>query len=163
MKEGDMMSVYDFTVKNNRGDDISLSDYKGKVLLIVNTASKCGYTPQFDGLQKLHEKYSDRGLAVLGFPCNQFAGQDPGTNAQILSFCQINYGVTFTMFKKIKVNGKDADPLYKYLKENAPGEKAKPIRWNFTKFVIDREGNIVGRFDSKITPAELDSQIAELL
>lgn len=157
------MSIYDFTVKNNRGDDVALLDYKGKVLLIVNTASKCGYTPQFEGLQKLHDKYKDQGLMILGFPCNQFLHQDAGTDAEILSFCQINYGVTFPMFKKIKVNGKDADPLYGYLKENVPGEKAKKIRWNFTKFLVDKDGGIVGRFDSKVKPAELDSKIAQLL
>ncbi len=157
------MSIYDFTVKNNRGDDISLGDYKGKVLLIVNTASKCGYTPQFEGLQKLYDKYKDQGFIILGFPCNQFAHQDPGTDAEILSFCQINYGVTFPMFKKIKVNGKDADPLYAYMKKNVPGEKAKAIRWNFTKFLVDKDGSIVSRYDTRVKPEELDSEISELL
>ncbi|MBT3320421.1 MAG: glutathione peroxidase [Clostridia bacterium] len=157
------MNLYDFTVQSNRGDDVSLSDYAGKVLLIVNTASKCGYTPQFDGLQKLYDKYKDQGLVILGFPCNQFAHQDPGTDAEILSFCQINYGVTFPMFKKIKVNGKDADPLFGYLKEHVPDAKAKAIRWNFTKFLIDRKGAIIGRYDSKVTPADLDSEVAKLL
>ncbi len=157
------MNLYDFSVKNNRGDDVSLNDYAGKVLLIVNTASKCGYTPQFEGLQKLYDKYKDQGFMILGFPCNQFAHQDPGTDAEILSFCQINYGVTFPMFKKIKVNGKDADQLYDYLKENVPREKAKKIRWNFTKFLVDKDGSIVGRYDTRVKPEELDSEIAQLL
>ena len=109
------MTIYDFTVKNNKGEDVSLSEYKGKVLLIVNVASKCGYTKQYSGLQALYEKYKDKGFAILGFPCNQFANQEPGTDAEILSFCQVNFGVTFPLFKKIKVNGKEADPLYVYL------------------------------------------------
>ena len=157
------MSIYDFTVKNNRGDDISLGDYKGKVILIVNTASKCGFTPQFEGLQNLYEEYKDKDFIILGFPCNQFARQDPGTDEEILSFCQINYGVSFPMLKKIKVNGKDADPLYVYLKDNAPTEKGKSIKWNFTKFLINKDGNIVGRFASKVTPKEIESDIAKLL
>ncbi len=111
----------------------------------------------------MYEKYKDQGLVVLGFPCNQFLKQDPGTDAEILSFCQINYGVTFPMFKKIKVNGKDADPLYGYLKEHVPDSKAKSIRWNFTKFMIDRNGAVTGRYDSKITPADLHAQVAQLL
>ena len=157
------MTIYDFTVKNNKGEDVSLSEYKGKVLLIVNVASKCGYTKQYSGLQALYEKYKDQGLVVLGFPCNQFANQEPGTDAEILSFCQVNFGVTFPLFKKIKVNGKDADPLYVYLKEQAKGVLGNAIKWNFTKFLIDRDGNVLDRYESKTTPEELDSIIAELL
>ena len=157
------MTIYDFTVKNNKGEDVSLSEYKGKVLLIVNVASKCGYTKQYSGLQVLYEKYKDQGLVVLGFPCNQFANQEPGTDAEILSFCQVNFGVTFPLFKKIKVNGKDADPLYVYLKEQAKGVLGNAIKWNFTKFLIDRDGNVLDRYESKTTPEELDSIIAELL
>ncbi len=158
------MTIYDFTVINNKGEDVSLSEYKGKVLLIVNVASKCGYTKQYSGLQALYEKYKDKGFVILGFPCNQFAYQEPGSDAEILSFCQVNFGVTFPLFKKIKVNGKDADPLYVYLKEQAKSDSGKAaIRWNFTKFLIDKDGNVHSRYDSKVKPEELDSIVAELL
>ena len=157
------MTIYDFTVKNNKGEDVSMSQYKDKVLLIVNVASKCGYTKQYSGLQALYEKYKDKGFVILGFPCNQFANQEPGTDAEILSFCQVNFGVTFPLFKKIKVNGKDADPLYVYLKEQAKGALGKSIKWNFTKFLIDRDGSVLDRYESKTTPEELDSVIAGLL
>lgn len=157
------MTIYDFTVKNNKGEDVSLSEYKGKVLLIVNVASKCGYTKQYSGLQALYEKYKDKGFVILGFPCNQFANQEPGSDAEILSFCQVNFGVTFPLFKKIKVNGKEADPLYVYLKEQAKGVLGNSIKWNFTKFLIDRDGNVLDRYESKTTPEDLDSIIAELL
>ncbi len=157
------MTIYDFTVKNNKGEDVSLSEYKGKVLLIVNVASKCGYTKQYSGLQALYGKYKDKGFVILGFPCNQFANQEPGTDAEILSFCQVNFGVTFPLFKKIKVNGKDADPLYVYLKEQAKGNLGSAIKWNFTKFLVDRDGNVLDRYESKTTPEELDSIVADLL
>ena len=157
------MSIYDFTVKNNRGEDVSLSEYKDKVLLIVNVASKCGYTKQYAGLQALYEKYKDQGFVILGFPCNQFAYQEPGTDEEILSFCQINFGVTFPLFQKIKVNGKNAEPLYVYLRNQAEGETGNAIKWNFNKFLIDRNGNVLKRYESKTTPEELDSIITELL
>jgi len=157
------MSVYDFTVTNNKGEAVSMSEYKGKVLLIVNVASKCGYTKQYAGLQALYEKYKDNGFVILGFPCNQFAGQEPGSDEEILSFCQINFGVTFPLFKKINVNGKDADPLYVYLRDQAEGETGNRIKWNFNKFLIDREGSVLKRYESKTTPEELDNIIAGLL
>lgn len=158
------MSIYDFTARSIKGRDIAISDYQGKVLLIVNTASKCGFTPQFKGLQELYEKYREKGFEILGFPCNQFAGQDPGTSEEIASFCEINYGVTFTMFDKIKVNGKEAHPLFVYLKEQAPGfAGTKAIKWNFTKFLIGRDGAVIKRFASKDTPQDIEKEIATLL
>lgn len=157
------MSVYDFTVKDSAGHDVSLADYKGKVLLIVNTASKCGFTPQFDGLEKLYEAYKDQGLEILGFPCNQFKNQDPGTNEEIESFCKLNYGVTFKMFAKIDVNGADADPLYKYLTKEKGGLFGGAIKWNFTKFLIDRDGNVVERFAPATEPEKMTKDIEKLL
>lgn len=153
------MNLYDLTVKDSKDSDISLSDYKGKVLLIVNTATKCGYTKQYDGLQELYDKYKDRGFEILDFPCNQFAGQAPGTNEEIASFCSLNFGITFKQFKKINVNGKNESPLYTFLKEQKKGR----IRWNFTKFLIDQYGNVVERFDSEITPKELEKDILRLI
>lgn len=153
------MNLYDLTVKDSKDSDISLSDYKGKVLLIVNTATKCGYTKQYDGLQELYDKYKDRGFEILDFPCNQFAGQAPGTNEEIASFCSLNFGITFKQFKKINVNGKNESPLYTFLKEQKKGR----IRWNFTKFLIDQYGNVVERFDSAITPKELEKDILRLI
>ena len=159
-----MASIYEFTAKTAKGASKSLSDYRGKVLLIVNTASKCGFTPQFEGLEELHEKYADKGLAVLGFPCNQFGQQDPGSNAEILEFCQLKYDVKFPMFGKVDVNGGDAHPLYKYLKREAPGLLgSEGIKWNFTKFLVDREGNVVDRFAPTVTPKDLEKKIRELL
>ena len=159
-----MTSIYDFECKTNDGKPKSLGDYRGKVMLIVNTASKCGLTPQFEGLEELHEKYADKGLAVLGFPCNQFGGQDPGTDAEILSFCQLKYDVKFQMFSKIDVNGSTAHPLYQFLKKEAPGLLgSEGIKWNFTKFLVDREGNVVERFAPTVTPKDLESKIKALL
>jgi glutathione peroxidase len=163
-KEVKTMSVYDFTVKTIRGEEQSLADYKGKVLLIVNTASKCGFTPQYKELQELYEQYRDRGFVVLGFPCNQFGHQEPGAEEEIEQFCQVNYGVTFPMFAKVDVNGENAHPLFQYLKEKAPGVLGtKAIKWNFTKFLVDRNGNVVARFASQTRPSELKNEIEELL
>ena len=146
-------SVLDFTVNDINGKPVDLSKYKGKVLLIVNTASKCGYTPQYDGLEKLHEKYADQGLAVLGFPCNDFGGQDPGTEAEIKTFCSSKYNVKFDMFSKVVVKGDKKTPLYDFLinKDTNP-QFGGPITWNFNKFLVDRNGKIVARFDKNIKP-----------
>lgn len=146
-------SIYDFTVKNIDGEEVKLSIYKGKVLLIVNVASKCGYTPQYDGLQKIYTRYKDEGFLVLGFPANNFGNQEPGTNNEIKEFCKLNYGVSFPMFSKISVKGEDIHPLYLFLtsKETNP-EYAGEISWNFNKFLIDKSGKIIGRFESKDKP-----------
>jgi glutathione peroxidase len=156
-------SVYDFTANTIDGKKKSLSDYKGKVLLIVNTASKCGFTPQFDGLEALYKKYGDQGFEILGFPCNQFAHQDPGTNAEIGQFCTQNYGVSFQMFEKIDVNGPNAHPLYKYLVTQKKPILGESIKWNFTKFLVNRKGEVVDRFAPQTTPESIDKDIAKLL
>ncbi len=154
------MTVYDFVVKDAKGQDVPLSNYKGKVLLVVNTATGCGFTPQYKGLQDLHETYQSRGLEILDFPCNQFMNQAPGTDAEILSFCQLNYGVTFKTFSKVLVNGRKTHPLFGFLKRNS-GRKIIP--WNFTKFLIDREGHLVRRFSPKTRPEDLAERIEALL
>lgn len=157
-------SVHDFTLARLAGEEESLSAYEGQVLLIVNTASKCGLTPQYEGLQKLHEEYGERGLAVLGFPCNQFGKQEPGTSEEIASFCTVNYGVTFPMFAKIDVNGENTHPLYVFLRGELPGEgETSDIEWNFGKFLIDAEGRPVKRFNPKTTPEEVRADIETLL
>lgn len=153
------MNVHDFTVKDNKGNEVSLSEYSGKVLLIVNTATKCGLTPQYDGLEALYEKYHDRGVEILDFPCNQFAFQAPGSAEKIDSFCTLRYHTKFPRFEKIKVNGKDAAPLYVYLKEQKPGR----IQWNFAKFLIDKDGNVAERFAPTDKPVTLEKGIEELL
>ncbi|MGL5329113.1 MAG: glutathione peroxidase [Peptostreptococcaceae bacterium] len=153
------MKLYDFKVEKVSGQEVSLVDYKGKVLLIVNTASKCGLTPQFEGLEELYKEYKEQGFEILGFPCNQFANQDKGSNEEIQQFCKINYGVSFNMFKKIDVNGNNAHPLYKYLKNEAKGLLSKEIKWNFTKFLIDREGNVVKRYGPMVEPLKIKSDI----
>ncbi len=159
-----MTAVFDFTCKTGSGSDRSLEEFRGKVLLIVNTASKCGFTPQFAGLEELYEKYKDQDFEILGFPCNQFGHQDPGSNDEIQEFCQLNYGVSFPMFGKIEVNGSATDPLYKHLKTEAPGALGtKGIKWNFTKFLVDREGNVVKRFAPQVTPSQLEDEISALL
>ena len=140
-----------------------MEDYKGKVLLIVNTASKCGLTPQLTELEQMYKDYKDEGFEILGFPCNQFANQDPGTNKEISEFCLRNYGVSFTMFEKIEVNGENAHPLYKYLKDNTKGMLGSEIKWNFTKFLIDKEGNIVDRFAPITKPGKIRKDIEKLL
>ncbi len=158
------MTVYDYKASNIRGEEISLADFEGKVLLIVNTASKCGFTPQFEGLETLYKDLEPKGLMVLGFPCNQFGSQDPGDNGEIQEFCQLNYGVSFPMFSKIDVNGKDTHPLFKYLKKEARGVLgSESIKWNFTKFLVDREGNVVKRYASTDKPSAIRGDIEKLL
>lgn len=154
---------YDYKVKNISGEDVSMSEYKGKVVLIVNTASKCGFTKQYEGLEELYEKYKDQGFIILGFPCNQFGAQEPGGNAEIKNFCTSTFSVTFPMMSKIDVNGDDADPLYKFLKKEKGGILGDDIKWNFTKFLIDREGNVVDRFASQKTPKALEKEVEKLL
>jgi glutathione peroxidase len=157
-------SIYDFQAKAIDGSEIALSKYKGHVMLIVNTASACGFTPQYADLEKLFEKYSSRGLVILGFPCNQFGSQEPGKDREIATFCQKNYGVTFQMFDKVEVNGDKATPLYKYLKDCAPGILgSKSIKWNFTKFLVDKEGKVTQRYAPNISPKDLESDIEKLL
>jgi glutathione peroxidase len=143
--------------------EISMKSYTGKVVLIVNTASKCGFTPQYEGLEKLYTTYKEKGLIILGFPCNQFGGQEPGSAEEISKFCSLKYGVSFPMFQKIEVNGEGADPLYKYLKGALPGTLTNDIKWNFTKFLLDRKGNPVKRFGSATKPEEIASDIEKLL
>lgn len=174
------MTVYDYEVKDIKGQKVALSDYAGKLLLIVNTASKCGFTPQYDGLEKLYQKYKDRGLVVLGFPSNQFREQEPGSEEDISAFCRLNYGVTFPLFSKIDVRGATADPLFQYLTEAAPFKgfelnkemgikiqsvvkkyypenlEGNEVKWNFTKFLIGRDGAVLDRFEPTVTPEELD-------
>lgn len=176
------MKIYDFMVKDMDNKEVSLKDYKGKVLLVVNGATGCGFTPQYDGLQKLYDKYAPEGFEILDFPSNQFLEQAPGTNDEIANFCRINFGTEFKQFSKIEVNGPKEEPLYKYLKttveefrnqetldfykrvmEYTPGVAEEDIRWNFTKFLIDKEGNVVARFAPNITPEEMDEHIAKLL
>lgn len=177
------MNIYDFKVKNVEGNLVSLSEYKGKVLLIVNIATACGLTPQLDGLEALYQKYNKDGFEILGFPSNQFLSQNPENGAETVNFCKLNYGVTFENFEKIDVNGPKADPLYVYLKEQKGEDKTNPsssglmdkltslaqifhgseLNWNFTKFLIDREGNVVERFSPTYSPEELDAEVAKLL
>ena len=157
------MSVYDFVMKDIDGNQVSLADFKGKVLLIVNTATGCGFTPQYEGLEKLYQQYKDQGFEILDFPCNQFGNQAPGTEKEIVSFCQLNYNVTFKQFAKIEVNGANEVPLYTYLKKQKGGLLGSAIKWNFTKFLVDREGNVVDRFGSVETPEKLEKSIKALL
>jgi glutathione peroxidase len=159
-----MASIYDFTAKSLQGKDVPLSEFKDKVLLIVNTASKCGFTPQYAGLEALYEKLSGKGLTILGFPCNQFGQQEPGGPEEIGAFCQMNYGVSFPMFDKIDVNGPKAHPLYQYLKDEQPGVLGtKNIKWNFTKFLVDRGGKVVERFAPMTKPEDIEKSIAKVL
>ena len=157
------MKIYDFTVKGRAGEDVSLADYKGKVLLVVNTATGCGFTPQYEGLQKLYDSHQDKGFEILDFPCNQFANQAPGSEAEIQSFCTLNYGTTFPRFAKIDVNGKNASDLFKFLKKEKKSALGSSIKWNFTKFLIDREGNVVKRFAPTDTPESIEQDIVSLL
>lgn len=157
-------TIYNFEVIDINGETTNLEKYKNNVILVVNVASKCGFTPQYDGLQKLYDKYKDQGLVILGFPCNQFGSQEPGTNEEIKEFCSTNYGVKFPMFDKINVNGENTHPLYKYLKNEAPGSlNTKAIKWNFTKFLIDKNGKVIDRFSSATSPEQLDPKVKELL
>ena len=157
------MNFYHFKAKSLQGKEISMKEYAGKVVLIVNTASKCGFTPQYEGLEKLYRENKDKGLVVLGFPCNQFANQEPGTAEEISKFCTLNYNVDFPMFMKIDVNGDKADPLYKYLKTELPGTMGNEIKWNFTKFLLDRNGKPVKRYGSIVKPEEITTDIEKLL
>lgn len=158
------MSIYDIPVTTIKGESETLAGYKGKVMLIVNTATKCGLAPQFKGLQKLYDDYKEQGVVVLGFPCGQFANQEPGDNEQVAQACEINFGVNFPLYAKIDVNGKNAHPLFQHLTTEAPGILgSKSIKWNFTKFLIDQEGKVVKRFAPKDDPKEVDQYIRELL
>jgi len=158
------MSIYEFSATNIKGQEVNLSDYEGKVLLIVNTASKCGFTPQFEGLENLHTELNEQGLVILGFPCNQFGSQDPGADGQIEEFCQLNYGVSFPMFSKIEVNGSDAHPLYAYMKKEARGVLgSKTIKWNFTKFLVNRDGKVVKRYAPNDKPESIKTDIQKCL
>ena len=157
-------SIYDFSATSIEGQPVSLNTFKDKVLLIVNTASQCGFTPQYQGLQALYDKYASQGFEVLGFPCNQFGQQEPGGADQIQSFCEMRYGVTFPLFEKIDVNGANAHPLYKHLVKAAPGILGtEAIKWNFTKFLIDRQGNVVKRYGSTTKPEDLEKDVQALL
>jgi len=159
------MTFYDLKAVSLQGREICMEEYRGKVVLVVNTASKCGFTPQLTGIEALWKKYKDRGLVVLGFPCNQFGHQEPGDEKQIEGGCVLNYGVTFQMFSKIDVNGDNAHPVYQWLKSQPKGKGTfgNAIKWNFTKFLINRQGEVVGRFGSMVTPEKLDAEIAKLL
>ncbi len=157
------MNIYDFKVKAQDGSDVSLADYKGKVLLIVNTATGCGFTPQYDGLQDLYEKYQAQGFEILDFPCNQFGNQAPGDDGEIHSFCTGRYGITFPQFSKIDVNGKNESPLFKYLKSQKGGIMGSNVKWNFTKFLVDKNGNVIDRFAPTVTPDKIESKIKECL
>jgi glutathione peroxidase len=159
-----MAGVYDYKAKSLDGREVALSDYQGKVMLIVNTASKCGFTPQYAGLEEIYSAYQAKGLTILGFPCNQFGRQEPGGAEEISAFCERSYGVTFPMFEKIEVNGANAHPLYQYLKDEKPGLLGtKTIKWNFTKFLVDRTGKVVARFAPTATPARIRPAIETLL
>jgi glutathione peroxidase len=158
------MSIYDYSATAINGKEVSLSEYKGKVILIVNTASKCGFTPQFEGLENLYKELANDGLAIIGFPCNQFGNQDPGSDGEIEEFCQLNYGVSFPMFSKIDVNGSGTHPLYKYLKSEAKGLLgSKNIKWNFTKFLVSRDGEVVKRYAPTDKPSAIKADIKKLL
>ncbi len=177
------MNLYEFNVKNQNGEEVSLSKYKGKTLLIINTATECGLTKQYDGIQKLYDKYKERGLEVLDFPCNQFGGQAPGTSDEINSFCSLNFGTSFTRFEKIEVNGENESPLYTWLKEQkpldkgneetlkfeelvkqyTPGIKDTDIKWNFGKFLIDKDGNVVERYSPAFEPSDIISDVEKIL
>ena len=156
-------NIYDFSVPTSTGEEQALSDYQGKVVLIVNTASKCGFTPQYEGLQTLHDTYAERGLVIIALPCNQFRGQEPGTNVEVQEFCQMNYGLSFPVMGKIEVNGEGRHPLYRYLTEQAGGLFNNNIKWNFTKFLVDRKGQVVDRFATITKPADLAKSIEKLL
>ena len=186
-KASDMNTIYDFTALSNKGKEVNFADYKGKVLLIVNTASKCGFTPQYDGLEALYQKYKDQGLVIIGFPCDQFGHQEPGTDEQIEEFCRLNHGVTFPLMSKIEVNGEGAHPIYQWLKSKAgfagfnpehrltqildemftkadPDYASKPdIKWNFTKFIISREVKVICRFEPTTEPKEMEESIEKEL
>ncbi|HPF51710.1 MAG TPA: glutathione peroxidase [Draconibacterium sp.] len=156
-------NFYQFSAKSLQGKEVGMDQFKDKTVLVVNTASKCGFTPQYAGLEELYEKYKDKGLVILGFPCNQFANQEPGDEKEIANECLINYGVSFPMFSKVDVNGKNAHPIFKYLKNELGGTLGKSIKWNFTKFLIDSEGKPVKRFAPIVTPEKIEPEITQLL
>ena len=180
-----MATIYDFKALNNKGEEVDMAQYKGKVLMIVNTASKCGFTPQYDGLEALYQKYKDQGLVIIGFPCDQFAHQEPGSDEEIAEFCRLNHGVTFPLMKKIDVNGKDAHPLFEYLKGAAPAEEYKGLKakashalfkkisksveketdimWNFTKFLVSKDGAALKRYAPTTEPTDIENDINEML
>jgi glutathione peroxidase len=158
-----MTTIHDFSATTIDGVEQQLADYKGKVVLVVNTASQCGFTPQYGGLEKLYEQYAERGLVVLGFPCDQFGHQEPGTEDEIASFCETSFGVTFPMYSKVEVNGKNAHPLYQWLKTEKKGVLGGAIKWNFTKFLVDPEGNVVQRYGSATKPEDIADDIEALL
>ena len=159
-----MTTIADFTVASNDGSKLDLAEMQGKVLLIVNTASKCGFPPQYKGLQELHERYSEQGFEVLGFPSNQFGEQEPGSNEEIAEFCSVNYDISFPLMVKVEVNGDHAEPLYKWLREEAKGLMGTTsIKWNFTKFLVDRDGNVVRRYPPTVAPASIAADIEKLL
>ena len=180
-----MAKIYDFKTKGNKGAEVDFAQFEGKVLMIVNTASKCGFTPQYDGLEALYQKYKEQGFVIVGFPCDQFAGQEPGSNEEIAEFCRLNHGVTFPLMAKTDVNGANAEPIFEYLKEQAPTEEYKgfkakatatmlrglsksmekdsDIRWNFTKFLISKDGSVIKRFPPVATPEDLEPEIEAML
>lgn len=157
------MNIYDFRVRDIKGEEVSLKEFEGKVLLIVNTATGCGFTPQYEGLEKLYKEYKNEGLEILDFPCNQFGNQAPGTNDEIVSFCSLKYDVSFKQFSKIEVNGENEEPLYTYLKSQKGGIFGKNIKWNFTKFLVDQNGNVIKRYGSTVTPEKIEKDIKILL
>ena len=157
------MNIYDFRVRDIKGEEVSLKEFEGKVLLIVNTATGCGFTPQYEGLEKLYKEYKNEGLEILDFPCNQFGNQAPGTNDEIVSFCSLKYDVSFKQFSKIEVNGGNEEPLYTYLKSQKGGIFGKNIKWNFTKFLVDQNGNVIKRYGSTVTPEKIEKDIKILL
>ncbi len=157
------MSIYDYSVKDRNGNDVSMEQFKGKVLLIVNTATGCGFTPQYEGLENLYKKYHESGLEILDFPCNQFGNQAPGSNDEIHEFCTLKYNTTFDQFAKVDVNGENEIPLYKFLKSEKGGIMGDKIKWNFTKFLVDREGNVVKRYAPTDTPDKIENLIKELI
>ena len=158
-----MSKIYDYKALDNTGNEVDFASFEGKVLMIVNTASKCGFTPQYDGLEALYQKYKDQGLIIIGFPCDQFAHQEPGTNEEIAEFCRINHGVTFPLMSKIEVNGKNAHPIYQYLKSAAKGTLGNAIKWNFTKFLISRDGTVIERFAPTTTPEVMEEKVVAML
>lgn len=159
-----MSSLHDFTVKNDKNADVPLTKYKGNVVLVVNVASKCGFTPQYAGLEEIYKKFKDKNFTIIGFPCNQFGFQEPGNNEEIQSFCQMNYGVSFPVMAKVDVNGADASPVYRFLKEKAPGILGTElIKWNFTKFLVDKNGNVVQRYAPNTEPKDIEKDIVSLL
>lgn len=157
------MKFYDFSATNMDGEMVKMSKYKGDVVLVVNTATKCGLAPQFDELEELHQKYGTNGLSILGFPCNQFANQESGSNDQIQNICKLNFGVTFSLFEKVDVNGEKAHPLYKYLRREAKGLFSDKIKWNFTKFLIDKQGNVIRRYAPTVKPSAIEKDIVKLM